>query len=78
VVILAATLTKEPVGTQVDLSSSYNAAGIYTDGFTFNCDTGGVDAGGTAYSGDLLGDQAGASSLVLEPVINFIPLDAEA
>jgi len=73
VVILAATLNNEWVGSRVDLSSSYNAAGIYTDGTTFNCDTGGLDAGGTAYSADLLGDQTGASSMVVNGLVFDLP-----
>jgi hypothetical protein len=45
VVVLAATLTQEHLGTQVDLSSSFNLAGIFDDGVTFPA-TGGMDGGG--------------------------------
>jgi hypothetical protein len=41
-------------GTTVSLSSSFNIAGLYTDGTTFS-GTGGLDAGGHAYSATLLG-----------------------
>jgi hypothetical protein len=41
-------------GTTVSLSSSFNLAGIYTDGTTFSA-TGGLDGVGTAYSANLLG-----------------------
>jgi hypothetical protein len=40
-------------GTPVDLSSSYNVAGIYRDSVTFPL-TGGLDGGGAAYSSNLL------------------------
>jgi hypothetical protein len=69
VVILAATVTDQPLGTQVNLASVYNASGIYTDGTTFPGD-GGLDGGGAAYSANLLGDSAGASNLVLN-TLNF-------
>ncbi|WP_263358117.1 S53 family peptidase [Acidicapsa ligni] len=64
VVILAATLTEQALGTQVNLASAYNAAGIYTDGTTFAAD-GGIDGGGAAYSANLLGNQSGPSNLVV-------------
>jgi hypothetical protein len=66
VVILAATVTSQSVGTQVDLTSAYDANGIYTDGTTFNCDNGGIDASYAAYSANLLGDAAGSSSLIVD------------
>jgi hypothetical protein len=45
VVVLAATLTTQSLGTQLSLSSQYNVAGIYTNGTTFPA-TGGMDGGG--------------------------------
>jgi hypothetical protein len=57
VAIVAAALSGQisgGTGTTVNLSSSFNIAGIYTDGTTFSA-TGGMDAGGHAYSGTLLG-----------------------
>ena len=54
VVILAAVLANNPIS--APLTSYYNRAGIYTDGTTFtNPATGGLDGGGSAYSGTLLG-----------------------
>ena len=64
VVILAATLTDQTLGTQANLARAYNAAGIYTDGTTFSPD-GGIDTGGAAYSANLLGDATGPSTLVV-------------
>ncbi len=63
VIILAATLTSQPLGTPVDLASAFNATGIYTDGSTFAPD-GGLDGGGAAYSANLLGDTASGLNLV--------------
>jgi hypothetical protein len=54
VILLAATLSDLSLGAEVNLAHSYNAPGIYTDGTTFPVD-GGIDAGGAAYSGNLLG-----------------------
>jgi len=45
VVVLAATLTAQSLGTQLSLTSQYNVAGIYTNGTTFPA-TGGMDGGG--------------------------------
>ncbi|GGH15480.1 glycoside hydrolase family 76 protein [Silvibacterium dinghuense] len=67
-VILAATLTRQSFGDAVNLASQYNVAGIYTDGSTFSS-TGGLDGGGTAYSANLLGNDAGASSLIVHGVL---------
>ena len=54
VVILSIMLANDPVS--VPMASYYNRAGIYTDGTTFtNPATGGLDGGGEAYSGTLLG-----------------------
>jgi hypothetical protein len=64
VVILAATLVTEKLGTQANLAAAYNATGIYTDGTTFAGD-GGIDTGGAAYSANLLGDATGPASLVV-------------
>ena len=67
VVVLAATLTKQYLGTQVNLSPAFDATGIYTDGSTFAGD-GGIDGGGTAYSASLLGDVTGPSSVVVNGI----------
>jgi hypothetical protein len=64
VVILAATFADQPLGTAVSLKQFYNATGIYTDGSTFDGD-GGIDAGGAAYSANLLGDASGPSNLIV-------------
>jgi hypothetical protein len=45
VILLAATLTSQSLGTQVSLSSAYNVAGLYDNGITFPA-TGGMDGGG--------------------------------
>lgn len=57
VIVFAATLSNLQVGEEVNLARNYNAIGIYTDGSTFPAD-GGLDAGGTAYSANLLNDTA--------------------
>ena len=64
VIVFAATLTRQDLGRQLDLKSAFNVTGIYTDGTSFSAD-GGLDTGGTAYSANLLGDQAGPSSAVV-------------
>lgn len=64
VIILAATLANIELGTQADLYTFFNTAGIVTDGTTFPAD-GGLDGGGAAFSANLLGDQTGPSSLVV-------------
>ncbi len=54
VILLSLTLANNPVA--ANLTSYYNRAGIYVDGVTFtNPATGGLDGGGEAYSGTLLG-----------------------
>ena len=63
-IILAATLVTEQLGTQANLTAAFNATGIYTDGTTFAGD-GGIDTGGAAYSANLLGDANGTSTLVV-------------
>ena len=45
VIVLAATLTTQSLGTQVSLASEYNVAGLYNNGITFPA-TGGMDGGG--------------------------------
>ena len=52
--MLAADLIPAVSTTQVNLSSSFNQTGIYTDGSTFSS-TGGLDGAGTALSANLLG-----------------------
>jgi predicted alpha-1,6-mannanase (GH76 family) len=64
VVLLAATLTNQVFGQPVNLASSFDAIGIYTDGSTFSS-AGGLDGGGTAYSANLLGDTTAPSTLVV-------------
>ena len=64
VIVFAATLTRQDLGRQLDIKSAFNVTGIYTDGTSFSAD-GGLDTGGTAYSANLLGDQAGPSSAVV-------------
>ena len=64
VVILAATLTNRFLGAPVNLSSAFDAIGIYTDGSTFAADAG-LDGGGTAYSANLLDDVSGPSNVVV-------------
>ncbi|WP_263384175.1 S53 family serine peptidase [Granulicella arctica] len=67
VIVLSATLSDLPLGNEVDLSKAYNATGIYTDGTTFAPD-GGLDAGGTAYSANLLnGLTANGQEIVVGP-----------
>ena len=57
----------------VPLATYYNRAGIYTDGTSFtNPPTGGVDGGGYAYSGTLLG----SSQTWSNTLFNFGPLNA--
>jgi Putative Ig domain len=54
VVLLSMMLASDPAG--ATLTAYYNRAGIYTDGTAFtNPATGGIDGGGAAYSGTLLG-----------------------
>ncbi len=57
IVVLAATLSDLLLGEEADLSRAYNAIGIYPDGATFPAN-GGVDAGGEAFSANLLNDLA--------------------
>jgi hypothetical protein len=45
VLVLAATLTAQSLGTPVDLTGLYNTAGLYNNGITFPA-TGGMDGGG--------------------------------
>ena len=67
VLVLAATLARPRLGTQVNLASVFGATGIYTDGTTFS-QSGGLDGGGAAYSANLLGDQRGSRSVVVNGV----------
>lgn len=65
------TLANDPVN--ASLAAFYNRAGIYTDGATFtNPATGGLDGGGAAYSGTLLGNSQTWSNSVFA----FGPLNA--
>jgi hypothetical protein len=47
VVVLAATLTTQSLGTQVSLASQYNTAGLFNNGITFPAN-GGMDGGGNS------------------------------
>ena len=67
VLILAANLVSPYLGTQVNLADIFNATGIYSDGTKFS-DSGGLDGGGAAYSANLLGDQSGARSVIVNGV----------
>jgi hypothetical protein len=67
VLVLAATLARPRLGTQVNLASVFGATGIYTDGTTFS-QSGGLDGGGAAYSANLLGDQSGQRGVVVNGV----------
>ena len=63
VIILALALANNPVSPS--LAAYCNRAGIYTDGTTFtNPATGGLDGGGYAYSGTLLGTSQSWSNAV--------------
>jgi len=55
VVVLAASLSTQEFGREVNLANAYNATGIYTDGTSYPA-KGGLDGGGSAYSANLLGD----------------------
>lgn len=62
-VLLSMMLANDPVS--ASLATEYNRAGIYTDGTTFtNPATGGLDGGGEAYSGTLLGSSQTWSNTV--------------
>ena len=70
-ILLAMMLANDPVS--ASLTTYYNRAGIYTDGTTFtNPPTGGVDGGGYAYSGTLLG----SSQTWSNSAFNFGPMNA--
>ena len=70
-VLLSAMLANDPVS--APLASYFNRAGIYTDGTAFtNPATGGIDGGGYAYSGTLLG----GSQTWSNTVFNFGPVNA--
>jgi Putative Ig domain/Galactose oxidase, central domain len=71
VVVLSMVLANDPVC--ASLAGFYNRAGIYTDGTTFtNPPTGGLDGGGSAYSGTLLGNSQTWSNTLFA----FGPLNA--
>lgn len=63
--ILAATLTRQDFGNQVDISSVANVEGIYPDDTTFS---GGLDGGGAAYSANIFGDIGQAADLIVNGV----------
>ncbi len=68
VLVLAANLISPDLGTQVNLAKAFNATGLYTDGTTFS-ESGGLDGGGAAYSANLLGDQSGGRSVIVNGVV---------
>ncbi len=65
-IILAVTLTTQPLGTEVNLATAFNRNGIYTDGTVFT--TPGLDGDGFAYSANQLGNAAGATDIVVDNV----------
>jgi hypothetical protein len=67
VLVLAATLVSPHLGTPANLASAFDATGIYTDGSTFSA-SGGLDGGGAAYSANLLGDQSGLRSVIVNGI----------
>ncbi len=64
VILLSATATNLPLGSEVNLLKTFNAEGIYTDGATFPAD-GGLDGSGAAYSANLLQLSARAGQTVM-------------
>jgi hypothetical protein len=70
-VVMSMVLANDPAA--VPLSAYYDRAGIYTDKTTFtNPPTGGIDSGGYAYSGTLLG----TSQTWTNTLFSFGPLNA--
>jgi hypothetical protein len=70
-ILLSIMLANDPVS--ASLATYYNRAGIYSDGTTFtNPPTGGIDGGGYAYSGTLLG----GSQTWTNTIFNFGPVNA--
>ncbi len=70
-ILLGMALANDPA--TVPLATYYNRAGIYTDGTSFtNPTTGGIDGGGYAYSGTLLGSSQTWSNTLFD----FGPLNA--
>ena len=70
-ILVSMMLANDPV--PAVLTGFYNRAGIYTDGTTFtNPPTGGLDGGGEAYSGTLLG----SSQVWTNTLFTFGPLNA--
>ena len=61
VIVLAATLSTQFFGSEVDLASVYNADGLVTDGTAFPA-TGGLDGLGSAFSANLLKDTSASGS----------------
>ena len=70
VILLAATLTLQTLGTETNLAGMFNAAGIYTDGSTFPAD-GGLDGGGAAFSANLLQDGSSAGEEIVVGTSRF-------
>lgn len=70
VILLAATLSVQGFGQQVNLADRYNVTGIYTDGTAFAA-IGGLDAVGTAYSANLLGDTAATGADLIVGTARF-------
>ncbi len=70
VLLLSATLSVDAFGREADLSSAFNAAGLYADGVGFQAN-GGVDGGGFAYSANVLGDIAAAGGEVTVGTTRF-------
>jgi len=80
VVVFAATFSTQSLGTQVNLTSEYNTAGLYNNGVTFPA-TGGMDGGGDSctlssgcadgYSGQQLGLTSTASPTLTSNGVAF-------
>jgi Pro-kumamolisin, activation domain len=70
VVVLAATLSLQTFGAEANLAGAFNATGIYADGSSFSAD-GGLDAGGAAYSANLLQDSTSKGEGVVVGTSHF-------
>ncbi len=70
VILFAASLSLQDFGHEVNLADAFNAVGVYTDGSSFS-NTGGLDAGGTAYSANLLGDTTSTGNDIVVGTSHF-------
>ena len=69
-ILLAATLSSQDFGREINLANAFNATGIYTDGLAFPS-TGGLDGGGYAYSANALQDTAASGEDVVVGASHF-------